>query len=78
MDIAKYNFPEGTTINTVEKNGEIFYILSYVSPNMVDTPFGLRPEKYFSTENRTFDEAVNSMQNTLESNGYNFETKIWQ
>jgi len=68
-------FPEGATVSIDEKN---FYTISYKSKTLVETPFGLWPERAFSAGNSDYEKCLNDFTNTLESNGFNFKTKLWQ
>lgn len=78
MQDINYNFPEGTTIDKIQKDGKDFYSISYASKELIDTPFGLMPERAFSTGNYDLEIAVQTFSQTLLANGYNFETKLWQ
>lgn len=72
------NIPQGTKIETVEKEGHPFYTISYISEETTDTPFGVMPVMSFSTGNFDQQVAVDTFAQTLEANGYNFKTKLWQ
>lgn len=78
MDITKYNFPEGTTLEIVKQEEKDFFTISYSSSELIETVFGLMPQKSFSTGNYVLQVAVDTFIQTIESNGYNFETKTWQ
>lgn len=73
-----YNFPRGTTAKKVNKNNEDFYVISYESPNKIETPFGVVSEKWFSTENRLLEDAINTFENSLINNGFTKINNIWQ
>lgn len=73
-----YNFPEGTTIKNIQENGKDFYSISYVSEETTETPFGVMPIRSFSTGNYDMGVTIETFTQTLESNGYNFETNTWQ
>lgn len=73
-----YNFPEGTKIERVEKRNELFYVITYESNLKVETPFGIVPEKYFSTENRLLEDAVKTFENSLLANGFTKIDNLWQ
>lgn len=78
MNIEKYNFPIGTKAEIKENNGELFYNLTYESPNKIVTPFGVIAEKWFSTENRSVEDAVSNFEKSLEANGFTKINNIWQ
>lgn len=78
MDITKYNFPEGTTAELKNSNGELLYVISYESSNKTETVFGLIPEKQFSTGNSSLEDAVNTFEMSLQANGFQKINNIWQ
>lgn len=72
------NSPEGTKIELIQSDGRDFFSISYASEETMETPFGTWPKRSFSAGNHDYLLAVETFCKTLESNGYNFETKIWQ
>lgn len=74
---ASYNFPEGTIMEQTKKEGKDFYAISYSSIETTNTPFGEMPVISFSSGNYDFQIAIDTFTQTLESNGYNFETKTF-
>lgn len=72
------NFPEGTRIELIQSDGRDFSSISYASEETMETPFGTWPKRSFSAGNSDYEKCLNDFISTLKSNGYNFETNIWQ
>lgn len=78
LEVIKQTFPNNTQLIVTTRGGKDIYNLSFKHPELIETPFGGVPKLSFSASNYDFDIAVYTLKQTLESNGYNFETKIWQ
>lgn len=68
-------FPENVFVEISETR---YTTISYTSFETAETPFGVVPVRTLSVTNETEEGAYNSFMASLETNGYNFETNIWQ
>tara|TARA_R110000868_G_scaffold271022_3_gene530482 strand:+ start:2520 stop:2762 length:243 start_codon:yes stop_codon:yes gene_type:complete len=75
LNKTQQKFPENVSVELSETG---YTTISYTSPEMAETPFGVVPVRTLSVTNETEEGAYNSFMSSLETNGYNFETNIWQ
>lgn len=68
-------FPENIFVELSETG---YSTVNYISLETAETPFGVVPLRTLSVTNKTEEGAYNSFISSLEANGYNFETNIWQ
>lgn len=75
VEKIQQKFPENVSVELSETG---YTAISYVSSDTAETPFGVVPVRTLSVTNETGEGAYNSFMASLETNGYNFETNIWQ
>lgn len=75
LEKIQQKFPEEVFIELSETG---FLTINYSSLETAETPFGTVPVRTLSVTNQTEEGAYNSFISSLETNGYNFETNLWQ